>query len=218
MPPRAVTTPSYWYAIKLPSTPSSANGTVFSCTVLEQQTARTVLTITGNRATELFQPEAGGHRWQRTPPTERSGRRQSSTITVAIVGKCAPIAHFDERDVEYRYCVASVGAGGQNRQKNETACVAIHKPTGTQAKCEDERSQKRNRQKALSVLRQRVLSAQRSAAHAAVNQDRKEQIGCGERGDKIRTVQMHNGVVTNHLNGKKMNVESYLKGELEKIQ
>lgn len=218
--PKAGKTPSFLYEIKLPSTANSASGTVFDCRVLEQSPSRTLLSIRGDRAAEWFTPEAGGHRWQRIPPTERNGRRQSSTITVAIIGDATHSSResFRESDVEYRYCVASVGAGGQNRQKNETACVAIHRPTGTEAKCEDERSQKANRRKALAVLRERVLGAQRAAAHHATNIDRQTQIGCGERGDKIRTVQMHNGVVTNHLNGKKLNVERYLKGEVEAVQ
>lgn len=137
---------------------------------------------------------------------------------MAILGNAAPQASFDERDVIYRYCVASVKAGGQKRQKCETACVAIHTPTGTEAQCQDERSKERNRSKALAVLRQRVVDAQRAAHHAQSNDSRKTQIGAGERGDKIRTVQMHNGTVTNHLTGRKINVERYLKGEVEAIQ
>lgn len=178
----------------------------------------TVLKINGTNAAELFQKEAGGHRWQRVPPTERNGRRQSSTITVAILGGSEPTVSFDERDVEFRYCIASVGAGGQNRQKNETACVAVHVPTGTTTQCQDERSRKRNRQKALAELRRRITDAQVKAHASATNADRKQQIGCGERGDKIRTVQMHNGVVINHLTGKKISVERYLKGDVAAIQ
>jgi peptide chain release factor 1 len=177
-----------------------------------------LLRISGDSAEAKFRPEAGGHRWQRIPPTERNGRRQSSTVTVAILGQGSQGPEFREQDVEYRYCVSSVGAGGQNRQKNETACVATHKPTGIQAKCEDERSQKRNREKALSVLRQRVREASQAERHQETNRDRRGQIGCGARGDKIRTVQMHNGIVTNHETGKKISVDRYLKGYVEDIQ
>lgn len=210
--------PSFWSLTKRHSMPSSASGAVFSCQTVEQRPGRIVLRIAGDSARRLFEPEAGGHRWQRVPPTERNGRRQSSTVTVAILEDAKPALRFNEQDVEYRYCVASVGAGGQNRQKNETACVAIHKPTGVQAKCEDERSQKRNRSKALAVLRQRVLGAQIASHHAQSNDSRKTQIGAGERGDKIRTVQMHNGIVTNHVTGRKIPVERYLKGEVEAVQ
>lgn len=186
---------------------------------MEDAIGRIVLRISGPGAVEKFTPESGGHRWQRIPPTERSGRRQSSTVTVAVFVDDRPaLDAFDERDVEFRYCVASVGAGGQNRQKNETACVAIHRPTGTEAKCEDERSQSRNRQKALQELRRRVIEANRQVAHAKANGDRANQIGCGERGDKIRTVQLHNGIVTNHATGRKLSAAKYLKGFVELIQ
>lgn len=168
----------------------------------------------------MFGPERGCHRWQRTPPTERHGRRQSSTVTVAIIGdtETARVPTFDERDVEYRYCVASVGAGGQNRQKNRTACVAKHIPTGMEAKCEDERSQKTNRKKALQTLRLRVTEAQALDAMVSTNADRRSQIGAGARGDKIRTVQVHHDVVTNNVTGAKMNLDRYLKGYIEEVQ
>ena len=178
-----------------------------------------MLEILGTKAEELFLPEAGGHRWQRIPPTERKGRKQSSTVTVSVFGAAqaaAPV--FRLEDVEIKYCVASVGAGGQARQKNATACQVLHVPTGTRAQCEDERSQKRNREKALRTLRQRVEEAARSKAASDTNDSRRSQIGSGERGDKIRTVQVHNGVVTNHITGKKLSLESYLKGYIEDVQ
>jgi peptide chain release factor 1 len=185
---------------------------------MSQQSFGVVLEIQGKGAVSAFEPEAGGHRFQRIPPTERNGRRQSSTVTVAVFTDTCNQVEFDERDVEYRYCIASVGAGGQNRQKNETACLATHKPTGITAKCEDERSRERNRSKATATLRSRVLSAQKQANHTSQNNSRRIQIGRGERGDKVRTVQMHNGTVTNHLTGKKMRAEKYIKGFIEDVQ
>lgn len=219
MPQKAATTQNYLYGIRLKSTPKLVDVAVFSCNVAEDVPGRIVLEVAGDEALELFSPEQGGHRFQRIPPTEKRGRKQSSTVTVAILGQSKrPEPAFDERDVEYRYCVASVGAGGQNRQKNETACVAKHVPTGVEAKCEDERSRKSNKRKALATLRQRVLGAQQAANHQATNVDRSNQIGSGERGDKIRTVQVNNSVVTNHLTGSKMNLDRYLKGYIEDIQ
>lgn len=206
------------FAIRRMCTSNSANGGGFDVTTENPASGRIVLHVRGVGAAEAFMPEAGGHRWQRIPPTERNGRRHSSTVTVAVFSETEETAAFDERDVEYRYCIASVGAGGQNRQKNETACVAIHKPTGTQAKCEDERSQSANRRKALAELCRRVTEAQRSSSHRQQNADRSKQIGCGARGDKIRTVQLHNGIVTNHLTGKKMPAAKYLKGYVDEIQ
>ena len=120
--------------------------------------------------------------------------------------------------MEFRYCIASVGAGGQNRQKNETACMATHRPTGITAKCESERSRKTNRQKALRELHRRVSEAAQAKAHSTQNASRSQQIGTGERADKIRTVQLHNGIVTNHRTGRKMPAASYLKGNIEPVQ
>jgi peptide chain release factor 1 len=176
------------------------------------------LLIRGENAASLFANERGGHRWQRVPPTENNGRRHSSTITVAVIGGAAESPEFDERDVTFRFCVASVGAGGQNRQKNATACVAIHRPTGIEAQCQDERSQRRNRDKALMTLRRRVEAAALSQAARLVNGDRQLQIGSGERSDKIRTIQVHRGVVTNHRTGAKVSLERYLKGFIEEVQ
>jgi peptide chain release factor 1 len=215
--PRVATTRSYSSSINGTFTEDSAAFTVFECRVLEESSGRLVAQISGPGAMERFAPESGGHRWQRIPPTERNGRRQSSTVTVAILGQTAR-STFDIRDVEFRYCVASVGAGGQNRQKNMTACLATHRPTGITAKCESERSRKTNRQKALRELEKRVRHAHDDRQQAAENGSRSNQIGSGERGDKIRTVQVCHGVVTNHLTGKKIALRTYLKGNVADIQ
>lgn len=189
-------------------------GVVFNWRVLDNRPGLVIAELSGDNAASLMQHESGGHRWQRIPPTERSGRRQSSTVTVAVFSGSAKQPTFDERDVEFKFCVASVGAGGQNRQKNETACVAIHRPTGLRAQCQDERSQSRNKQKALNVLRQRVLGGANAKEHAKQNANRQEQIGSGERGDKIRTVQVCHGIVTCHRTGRKMPLVEYLKGRI----
>lgn len=178
-----------------------------------------VLVVKGTNPMDLFSAESGGHRWQRIPPTERNGRKHSSTITVAVFeqGKMQQPT-FTEYDVAFRYCVSSVGAGGQNRQKNETCCIAKHVPSGIIVRCEDERSREANKRKAVSELRSRITKAEMDAAHRKENSSRSNQIGCGARGDKIRTVQLHNGVVTNHLSGKKMSSTRYMKGYVEEIQ
>lgn len=173
--------------------------------------------FSGSGVGSLFAPEAGGHRFQRVPPTEKRGRRQTSSITVAVLGESAASAEFDPEDVLYDTYIGQ-GAGGQHRQKNATAVRATHVPTGTIACCENERSLGQNMRSALAVLKARVqdeLTRQRTAEE---NSERRGQIGTGYRGDKVRTVQMQNDRVTNHLTGRTCSAKRYLKGELEAIQ
>jgi len=164
-----------------------------------------------------FSSECGGHRWQRVPPNERYGRRQSSTVTVAVVGQVSKPVEVSDSDIRLDFFVSSVGAGGQNRQKNMTACRAVHMPTGIEACCQDERSQRRNKEKAKAELRRRVRESAEREASSITNSSRRNQIGSGQRGDKIRTVQMHNGVATNHVNGKRMSADRYIKGFIEEL-
>ena len=174
-------------------------------------------TVSGTGAGAAFSQEAGGHRWQRVPPTEKHGRRQSSTVTVAVVTTSGQVDAFNTADVDIRFCVASVGAGGQNRQKNATACQATHRPTGITAKCEDQRSQKANLRSAITTLHRRVTAAAVDREAKVTNDSRKLQIGCGQRGDKVRTVQLHLGIVTDHRSGRKMPAAAYLKGDIGKL-
>lgn len=189
----------------------------FECAITDDRPGMVILNIGGADAESLFANEAGGHRWQRIPPTERGGRVHSSTITVAVFGLSGPAEKFSEDDVSFEFCRGH-GPGGQKRNNTDSACRAIHRPTGTMVFIQTERSQKDNKRVAIAELSHRVAEAIRSAAASQQNGNRKTQIGRGERSDKVRTVQVQNGRVTNHLNGKKMNIESYLKGEIWKIQ
>ncbi len=172
-----------------------------------------VAEITGAGAWDLFQHEAGGHRVQRVPPTETKGRRHSSTFTVAVFFGDSECVAFDISDVEFEATVGH-GPGGQHRNKTATAIRAIHKPTGVMAFIQSERSQKANKEIALEVIRSRVLSAASGASHAKQNSSRQEQIGSGERSDKIRTVQEQNDRVIDHRTGRTCNVAKYRKGEI----
>lgn len=109
------------------------------------------------------------------------------------------------------------GPGGQHRNKTATAIRATHKVTGETVFIQSERSQNANKQRALEILRHRVSEKLHEASHGNLNKNRKDQIGSGERSDKIRTVQEQNDKVIDHRTGKKCNVSTYLKGEIWKL-
>ena len=170
----------------------------------------------GDGAFELFQNEAGGHRWQRVPPTETKGRRHSSTFTVAVFSDGEAREAFSIDDVTFEATVGH-GPGGQHRNRTASAIRAIHRPTGTMAFIQTERSQHANKAKAIEVIRSRVAEATKGKAHNEKNSSRQQQIGSGERSDKVRTVQEQNDRVVDHRTGKKCNVARYLKGEIWRL-
>ncbi len=165
-------------------------------------------------AVRRLMQEAGGHRYQRVPPTEKNGSRvHTSTVTVAVlqdVGALAPAL----RDSDIRERITKgTGPGGQNRNKRETAVILTHLPTGIEVKAEAERTQEANRRVAMATLRDRVAAHYAGAAHAAQNQERKAQVGCGARGDKRRTYRADG--VTDHITGKRAPLAMVKAGRLE---
>lgn len=162
----------------------------------------------------MFAHESGGHRWQRVPPNERHGRVHTSTITVAILREpTAAEVEIRDDDLEWSTCRGS-GAGGQHRNKTESAVIVKHGPSGVSVRCESERSQRQNRATALGLLRARLLAAKEAATTAAYNAGRRDQLGSGMRGDKRRTVQMQNGLVVDHVRERRVEVRTYLRGDL----
>lgn len=161
-----------------------------------------------------LQKEAGGHRTQRVPPTEKNGSRvHTSTVTVAVLqdqGTTTPV--LKDSDIRERI-TKGTGPGGQNRNKRETAVILTHIPTGIEVKAEAERTQDGNRRTAMGTLRERVAAHYNNAAHSAQNQVRKEQVGCGARGDKRRTYRAEG--VTDHLTGKRAPLAQVKAGKLE---
>jgi peptide chain release factor 1 len=162
----------------------------------------------------VFLPECGGYRWQRIPPTEKRGRYQTSTITVAVVEEVAGIGTTGIRpeDLEWKFCRGS-GNGGQHRNKTDSAVHLLHRPTGIRIWCEEERSQPQNKRKALERLAAEIERRFRDSAGKRVNDDRRQQIGSGMRGDKIRTIRVRDNTVTNHLNGGKVRYTDYVCGD-----
>ena len=176
-----------------------------------------VALVAGTDALDRFAQEAGGHRWQRIPPTERHDRVHTSTVTVAVLPEPAHTElSLRESDLEWRTCKGS-GAGGQHRNKTESAVVLTHRPTQTTVRVESERSQHQNRATALIALRARLANRQALAHHEGENAARRLQVGSGQRGDKIRTVQVRHGIVTDHRTGSKARLTDYLRGEVERL-
>lgn len=173
-----------------------------------------VLRVTGPDAADRFAREAGGHRWQRKPPNERKDKTHSSTVTVAVlpvmsVGR----VKVRESDCEITTCRGS-GPGGQHRNVTDSAVQVKHKPTGIIVRCDNERSQGQNKATAMSLLQARLNARSDAASNENRRQERLRQIGSGERSDKIRTVQFQNGQVVNHVTGRKVSLDRYLKGDI----
>lgn len=172
--------------------------------------------ITGENC-DKFLNEAGGHRFQRIPKTEKKGRVQTSTITVAVLPIIENEFNVDHKDLKWETTSGST-PGGQNAQKNETCVRLTHLPSNILVVCKDERSQKRNKDKALKVLYAKLLLIDKEKNHNNKNNIRNDQIGRGQRGDKIRTYRFKDKIVINHIKNKKGKLENILEGELEIIQ
>jgi peptide chain release factor 1 len=188
-------------------------GGSFSVEDVELRAGLCVLRIWGRGAAALFGREAGGHRWQRVPPTERRGRVHTSTVTVAVLPE--PAAHeviVREADLEWHTMRAS-GSGGQHLQKTDSAVRVRHRPSGVEVRCETERSQSANRETALRVLRARIAEAAREQALGARASERKRQVGSGQRGDKRRTIRTQDDQVTDHVDGRTWSFRRYARGD-----
>lgn len=205
--------PSSWSWSSRRSTSGSRAGGRFDVELVEERAGLTVLRVTGKNAVETFRDETGGHRWQRTPPTEKHGRVQTSTITVAVLPEpTAAEVVLRDGDLDYKFCRGS-GAGGQHRNVTDSAVVLTHKPTGVVVRCESERSQHANKDTALAVLRARLWEVTQLALDGKRALDRKQQIGSGMRGDKRRTIRVRDDVVNDHVTGRQWKFRAYERGD-----
>jgi peptide chain release factor 1 len=197
--------------------PSGGTGGVFDVEVIATAESSCVLRVSGKGARAAFAREAGGHRWQRVPPTEKRGRIHSSTVTVAVM----PIperqrVRLDPRDLRLDTLRGS-GAGGQHRNKTDSAVRVTHLPTGTVVFIDGGRSQHLNKVTALDLLAVRMQDASDRRADARRSAMRREQVGRGERSDKIRTVAVQRGRVECHRTGSRVPIKRYLRGELDPL-
>jgi len=177
-----------------------------------------IFEIKGEGAFSRFKHERGVHRVQRVPITEASGRIHTSTATVAVLPEAEEIElniNHDDLKMEFFH---SGGAGGQNVNKVTTAVRITHLPTGIVAVCQDERSQIRNRMKAMAVLRARLLDMEQRKQSESIDKERRMQVGGGQRAEKIRTYNFPQNRVTDHrINLSFHNLQRILDGELDEI-
>jgi peptide chain release factor 1 len=171
------------------------------------------LRVSGKHADHVFRDEAGGHRFQRVPPTERAGRVHTSTVTVAVLPEVTEQqVPLPESDLDWQACRGS-GAGGQNRNKVNSAVQLWHIPSGTMVRCESERSQHQNRQTAMALMRARLWAVQQEKSAGNRAQERRQQVGSGMRGDKRRTIAFQRGTVEDHTSGRTWRLKDYLRGD-----
>jgi len=177
-----------------------------------------IFEVSGRGAFSRFKHERGVHRVQRVPTTEASGRIHTSTATVAVLPEADEIElNIDPDDLKMEFFHSS-GAGGQNVNKVTTAVRITHLPTGIMASCQDDRSQVRNRTKAMAVLRARLLDLEQRKQSETIGKERRSQVGSGQRAEKIRTYNFPQNRVTDHrINSSFHNLQQILDGELDEV-
>jgi len=177
-----------------------------------------IVSIRGNRIYSKLKYESGVHRVQRVPQTETSGRIHTSTVTVAVLPEAEDVdIKLDPKDLRIE-AFSSSGPGGQSVNRNYSAIRVTHEPSGLVVSCQDEKSQHRNKDKALRILRTRLLDIAQKEQQKEISQNRKSQVGTGERSEKIRTYNFSQSRVTDHrLNLTLHKLENILDGDLDEI-
>ncbi len=171
--------------------------------------------ITGEGAFARLKFECGVHRVQRVPETEAQGRIQTSAVTVAVLPEAEDVeVEINPADIKFESCKSS-GAGGQHINKTESAVRLYHKPTGIVIECQDERSQFKNKDKAMKLLRTKLYDMKVQEQHDKIAGARKSQVGSGDRSERIRTYNYPQGRVSDHRIGLTLySLQSFLDGDL----
>lgn len=174
--------------------------------------------VEGKGAYSRLKYESGVHRVQRVPETEASGRIHTSTVTVAVLPEAEEVeVQINEKDLKIDTYRAS-GAGGQHINKTDSAIRITHLPTGLVVECQDERSQFKNKDKAMKVLRSRLYEKMQNEQDAEISAERRSQVGSGDRSERIRTYNFPQGRVTDHRIGLTIyKIDSFLNGNMDEI-
>ena len=177
-----------------------------------------VVTVIGEGAYSRLKYESGVHRVQRIPVTESNGKRQTSTATVAVLPEAQEVdVTIDENDLRIDTYRAS-GHGGQYINRTDSAVRIVHAPSGIVVTCQDEKSQLKNKEKAMRVLRSRLYDKLQSEADAAQSADRRAQVGTGDRSERIRTYNFNEGRVSDHRIGKTIySIDAFVDGDMDEI-
>ena len=176
------------------------------------------LALEGSGAYGRFRFESGVHRVQRVPETESQGRIQTSAATVAVLPEAEEVdVQIDPKDLLIE-SHRSAGAGGQHVNKTESAIRIIHLPTGIEVDCQDERSQYKNKDKAMKILRSRILEQKRREQEDQISSTRRAQVGSGDRSERIRTYNFPQGRVTDHRIGLTLyKIQTIMDGDLDEL-
>ena len=177
-----------------------------------------VFTISGEGAFARLRYESGVHRVQRVPVTESNGKRQTSTATVAVLPEAQEVdVKIDPNDLRID-CYRASGHGGQYINKTDSAVRITHLPTGLVVTCQDEKSQLKNREKAMRVLRSRLYERLQSETDEAYAESRRLQVGTGDRSERIRTYNFNEGRVSDHRLGKTIyTIDAFVDGDMDEI-
>ncbi len=174
--------------------------------------------VSGKSVYAKLKFESGVHRVQRVPETESQGRIHTSTATVAVLPEPEDVeVNIEDKDLIIETCRSS-GAGGQHINKTESCIRMVHIPTGIVVNCQDERSQTKNREKAMKVMKSRVFDYYNSKYQSEYSENRRSQVGTGDRSERIRTYNFPQGRVTDHRINKTMyNLEEFIMGDIDEM-